>query len=117
MIDSASRTPAGRIILALIALTLFWAPLSHARQCDHRAGAALAAVSAVDPAFESATSGEAEDYEEAGHICSCTGCHFHVLIQSGQRTSVVKPSSRPWPDLAVQPAATSQSDLFRPPRV
>ena len=117
MTGRAPFSLAARLLLAVIALTLFWAPLSHAGPCDHEAGANAASVTAAEPSAEPAAPGEAGDPAGGAHICSCTGCHFHILVQSGLRPVVAAPSRQLWLDLAARSPPAAQSGLFRPPRI
>lgn len=105
-----------RLLLALISLTLLWAPLSHAGPCGHEGGAGVAAVSDVFASEDAAAPGEAGDLQESLHICSCTGCHFHVLAAGSPRAGLAAAPARPKPDLTLHPAAAAPGDLLRPPR-
>ena len=105
---------AARLVLVLMALTLFWAPLSHAGPCEHDAG--IVSASDIEAAPEAAPAEEAGEAVDGAHLCSCTGCHFHGLAQAGHAPRMAGGPERPKPDLRLRPAAAAPGDLLRPPR-
>ena len=106
--------------MAFIALTLFWAPLSHAGACDHDVAAGVAGAVAIEPVIEAApddTTDEAPgDHQDAGHVCSCIGCHFHILAETRLQDAFASPTGVFRAGFTAQSAAASPGDLFRPPR-